>query len=109
MVLLEVRLEWRRTCVGRLVTKSSAGASHEIIVVFSDAALALLHAPENESNTTKEKSTANTSNYAADNLLVALSQTAAVVAATVLRLRKISHKGRTGGGKACARACRGDL
>lgn len=110
VVLLEVRLERRGTCVVALVTKSGTGAGHEVVVVLGDAALALLHAPENKSNTAEEKSTTDTSNNTTDDLLVALAQTAAAAATVaVLGLRWVGHGCLAGGGDGCARACRGDL
>lgn len=109
MVLLEVRLERRSTGVVALVTKSGAGAGHEVIVVLGDAALALLHAPENKSNTAEEENTADTSNNTTDDLLVALAQAAAAVAAAILGLRCKGLGCLAGGGDGCARACGGDL
>jgi hypothetical protein len=109
VVLLEVRLERRGTCVVSLVTKSGAGAGHEVVVVLGDAALALLHAPENKSNTAEEKSTADSTDNTTDDLLVALAQTAAAATVAVLGLRWVGHGCLAGGGDGCARACRGDL
>jgi len=110
VVLLEVRLERRGTSVVALVTESGAGAGHEVVVVLGDAALALLHAPENKSNTAEEESTTDTSNNTTDDLLVALAQTAAAAATVaVLGLRWVGHGCLAGGGDGCARACRGDL
>ena len=96
MVLLEVRLEGRGTSVGGLVAESSAGASHEVVVVLGDARLALLHTPEDKGNATEEKSTANTTNDTTDDLLVALAESTAVVA-VALCLGRVGH-GRLAGG-----------
>lgn len=80
MVLLEVRLEWRSSVVVRLVSKSSTSSGHQIIVVLGDPVLTLLHAPEDEANTTEEESTSNTTHYTAnDALLVRAEATAAAI------------------------------
>lgn len=108
MVLLEVGLEGRGAGVGGLVTESSAGASHEVVVILGDAGLALLHAPEDEGNATEEEGTANTANDTADDLLVALAKTSAVVG-RALRLRGFGHGCLAGGINIGAGACGGNL
>ena len=86
VVLLEVRLEGRGTgAVLRLVSKRSAGVEVQIIVVSCDLALALLHAPEDESNAAEKERTTDTANDTTDNLLVGVAQSTAVVAVRVLR------------------------
>lgn len=81
VVLFEIRLEGRSAIgVLWLVTEGSSGAGHEVVVVFVDPALSLLHAPEDKGDTTEKKSTSNTSNYTTDDLLVGITDATAVVA-----------------------------
>ena len=105
MILLKVRLEGRGACASGLVAKGSASAGHEVIVVFRDSALTLLHTPENKGNTAKQKSTTNTADNTTNDLLVALAQTAAVAAGTALGLGWVGHGCLTGGSNVGARAC----
>jgi hypothetical protein len=80
VVLLEVRLEGRGTgAVLGLVTKSGASAGHEVIVVFVDARLALLHAPEDESDTAEEESTADSTDHASNDLFLGCADAASTV------------------------------
>lgn len=86
VVLLEVRLEGRGTgAVLRLVSKRSAGVEVQVVVVSCDLALALLHAPEDESNAAEQERTTDTANDTTDNLLVGVAQSTAVAAVRVLR------------------------
>jgi hypothetical protein len=48
------------------VAKSSAGASHEIGIVFGDVLLATPDAPADNGNTTQQDSTADASNNTAN-------------------------------------------
>lgn len=75
MVLIEVGLEGRCASHG-LVAEGSAGAGHEVVVVFGHAVLALLHAPEDKGDAAEEEGTANTAGNAADDLLIGVGQTA---------------------------------
>ena len=109
VVLLEIRLEGRGARVGWLVAESGTGAGHEVVVVLGDAALALLHAPEDESNAAEEEGTADTTDNTADNLLVALAQTATVAAAAALGLRGVGDGCLASGSEEGAGAGAGDL
>lgn len=97
MILIEVGLEGRCGSHG-LVAEGSAGASHEVVVVFGHAVLALLHAPEDKSDAAEEEGTANTADNAADDLLVGLAQTAATVVTGVLRCGRLGDQGLAGCG-----------
>lgn len=109
MVLLEVRLEGRGAGVGGLVSKRSAGSGHEVIVVLGNSALALLHAPEDKSDSTEQKSATYTTDNTTDDLFVALAQAATVTARAALGLGWVGHGCLAGGLKESARACGSDL
>lgn len=63
-----------------LVTEGSSSAGHEVIVVFLDTCLALLHAPEDESNAAKQQSTSDASDDTTDDLLVGVAEATIAVA-----------------------------
>jgi hypothetical protein len=89
VILIKVRLEWRGTgTILWLVAKRSASVEVEVVVVGSDLALTLLHAPEHQGNATKKECTANATNHAANNLLVGVAQAAVVAVVAVLRRRR---------------------
>lgn len=73
VVLILVRDGGSRAVLG-LVAKGSSRTGHEVIVVFLNTCLALLHAPEDESNATKQQSTSNASNNTANDLLVGVAE-----------------------------------
>lgn len=83
VILFKVRLEGRGAgAVLWLLSKRGSSVHVEVVVVGSDLALSLLHAPEDKGNTTEKESTANATDNTADDLLVRVAQaTAAVVAA----------------------------
>jgi hypothetical protein len=99
VVLIEVRLE--RACdsaVLWLVTQRSTRVDVQVIVVSRDLVLTLLHAPEHERNATEEQHTTHTADNAANDLLVALAQATAALAAAVLRRRRVGVLGGAGNG-----------
>lgn len=86
VVLLEIRLEWRGTgAILWLVSERSASVEVQVVVVSCDLALALLHAPEDESNAAEKEHTTDTANDTTDDLLVGVAESAAVVTVRVLR------------------------
>lgn len=85
VILLEIRLEGRGAgSILWLVAEGSAGTEGHVVVVFGDAALSLLHAPENEGDATKKEGTADASDNTTNDLFVGVAQAAAVVARSFL-------------------------
>lgn len=109
VILLQVGLEGRGTCVGGLVAKRGTGAGHEIVVVLGDACLALLHAPEDEGDAAKEERATDAADDAANDLLVVLAQAAATAACRAVGHGRIGDDGLAGGGDMGAGAGRRDL
>ena len=72
-----------------------------------DTRLTLLHAPEDESNTTEEEGTAYTTDNASNDLLVGIADATAIVAVACLCSRWVCDNGLPSGGKGSAGACRG--
>lgn len=68
----------------RLVTKGSAGASHEISIVLGNALLAAPDAPADNGDTAEKDGTADTSNNAANDLLGAGAQSTTVAAVSII-------------------------
>jgi len=88
VVLLKVGLERRGLVTGvTLVSKSRACAESHIIIVFVHPRPTLPHAQENERNTAEQKSTTNTADDAADDILIGFAQTAAAIAASLCARR----------------------
>jgi len=110
VVLLKVRLEGggAGTVVG-LVAQCSTGVEVEVVVVGRDLVLALLHAPENKSNASQEKSAADAADHAANDLLVGVAQTAIIAAVVGLRGWWVGNAGLAGGNGDRACASRGDF
>lgn len=110
MVLVQVGLEWGGTgAVGVLVAEGSTSVVQEVIVVGSDLALALLHAPENEGNAAQQKGTTDTAYNTTDNLLVGVAQAAAVISAALLCIWRIGVGSLTSGNRNIAGLGDGNL
>lgn len=86
VVLLEIRLEGRSTrAILLLVSEGRSSSGHEVVIVLVDTRLALLQAPEDEGDTTKEEGTAYSTDHATNNLLVGITETASIIATVRLR------------------------
>ena len=100
VILVEVLLEGRRPgSVLGFVAESCAGARHEIVVVFLNTCLALLHTPEDESDAAEEQSAADAADNTTNDLLVGFTNTApSSVVVALLCCRRVGDDGLSSGG-----------
>lgn len=85
VVLFEIGLEGRGAgSVLCLVAEGSAGTEGHVVVVFRDAVLPLLHAPENEGDAAQQEGATNTADNTTNHLFVGVAQAATVVARAFL-------------------------
>jgi hypothetical protein len=109
VVLIQVGLEGAGSrAVLRLVAEGSSSTGHEVIVVFLDTCLALLHAPEDKGDAAEEQSTSDTSNDATNDLFVGFTDAAVTAFVVALLLcGSLGKRDLSGGGDRGAGTSRG--
>lgn len=92
-----------------LVSKGGSGVEVQVVVVDSNLVLALLHAPEDESDATEKESTANATNDSTNDLLVGLTKAVSASAVSLLCAWGLGNLDLASGNGYRARTGLGDL